>query len=250
MESGKFLKYLKSQSLPRRIKIAWPGLILVLFFLFQPLPGAGERAVQIITGRIDTDLGHLYTLAGLKRGDALYVQVQGTSGNFDPMLAIVRPGVDFDELRQAFRAEMEQAVAAGRDLLPIIPELLDKFSLAWNDDYASGYASALKFDVPAAGDYRLLVRSTLANQTYGSYSLIVGLNAPEVLTGQAKDTGRLALLDRKASRLDSAVQEIKGSLSFGQRQTVCFGGSNVGRPETGPVFRRLWRQAASERQFL
>ncbi len=214
MENGKFLKYLKSQSLPRRIKVTWPGLILVLFFLLQPLAGAGERAVQVISGRMETDLGHLFTLAGLKRGDALYVQVQGTSGNFDPMLALIRPGVDFDELRQAFRTEMEQAVASGRDLLPIIPELLDKFSLAWNDDYSSGYASALKFNVPADGDYRLLLRSTLANQTYGSYRLVIGLNVPETLTGQAKNVGRrVAVLDRKASRLDTSVQEIKGSLS-------------------------------------
>ncbi len=198
----------------RRIQKAWPGFLLIFLFLIQPLPGAGERTVQVITGRVDTDLGHLYTLTGLQRGDTLYVHVLGTSGNFDPMLALVRPGVDFDILRQAFRTEMEQATASGRDLLPIIPELLDKFSLAWNDDYSSGYAAALKFDVPANGDYRLLIRSTLSNQTYGSYSLIVGLNAPEVLTGQAKDTGRrLAILDRKASRLDAAVQEIKGSLS-------------------------------------
>ncbi len=197
-----------------RFQRAWPGFLLPLLFLLQPLPGAGQKSVQVITGRMETDLGHLYTLVGLKRGDALYVRVQGTSGNLDPMLALVRPGVDFDELRQAFRTELEQAAASGRDLLPIIPELLDKFSLAWNDDYSSGYSSALKFNVPADGDYRLFVRSTLANQTYGGYSLVVGLNAPEVLSGQAKDTGRrLAILDRKASGLDAAVQEIKGSLS-------------------------------------
>jgi hypothetical protein len=191
------------------------GLILLLLSsLIHPPSAAGEKGVQVISSRVDYDIGHLYTLSRLARGDMLYVFARRTSGNFDPMLVLLRPEVDLDALRQAFRTEVSEARASGRDLLPIIPELLNKFSPAWNDDFSSGYAAAIKFRVPAAGEYRLLVRSTLAGQTYGGYSLIIGVNAPEVLAGQAKDTGqRLAILDRKASRLDTAVQEVKGSLS-------------------------------------
>ena len=195
-------------------------VVLLLLFLLQPLAAAGEKAVQVVSERLDTDIGHVYTLSRLARGDTLYVHARGTSGNFDPMLALMRPGADFEAMRQAFRTEIGEAAASGRDLLPIIPGLLDTFSPAWSDDFSSGYAAAFRFDVPAGGDYRLLVRSTLASQTYGGYSLIIGVNAPEVLTGQAKETGRrLAVLDRKASQLDTAVQEIKGALTAEKSST-------------------------------
>ncbi len=194
--------------------------LVLLSALIHPLPASGEKAVQVISGRVDSDIGHVYSLSRLTKGDTLYVHARGTSGNFDPMIGLMRPGVDFEALRQAFRTEIGEAAASGRDLLPIIPELFDRFSPAWSDDFSSGYAAAFKFDVPAGGEYKLLVRSTLAKQTYGGYSLIIGLNAPEVLSGQAKETGRrLAVLDRKASHLDAAVQEIKGVLTTEKSST-------------------------------
>ena len=131
---------------------------------------------------------------------------------------LLRPGVDFKTLGQKFLAEVEQARASGRDLLSVAPEMLAELSLAWNDDASSGYAAAMTFNVPTDGDYGLVVRSTLAGPTYGGYRLIVGLNAPEVLSGEAKDAGRrLAFLDRKASRLDVTVQEVRGLSPPGNR---------------------------------
>jgi len=220
-----------SQPFSHRILNALTVLVLVVLFPVKPLSGASQRAVQVTTGHVDSDTGHVYNLAGLKRGDTLFVRVRGTSGNFDPLIFLLRPEVDFDPLRQAFLTEVEKARASGRDLLSIVPELLDRVSLAWNDDDSSGYAAAIRFPVPADGDYRLIVRSTLANPTFGSYSLVVGLNALEVQTGQVKETGRrLAILDRKASRLDLTVQEVQGALSVEKPST--FYRLNPFRPTT------------------
>jgi hypothetical protein len=220
MAGSRFPNPLTAKLAGRRIQKARVGLALVLLFLIPPLHAAGEKAVQVMTGRVDADAGHLYTLAGLKRGDVLFVRAQGISGNFDPLLFLLRPGVDFETLGQKFLAEAEQARASGRDLLSVTPEMLAKISLAWNDDASSGYAAAITFNVPADGDYRLVVRSTLAGPTYGGYRLIVGLNAPEVLGGEAKDAGRrLAVLNRKASRLGVTVQEVDGTLPAGKPAT-------------------------------
>ena len=220
MAGSRFPDFLIAKLAGRRVQKTRVGLALVLIFLIPPLPAAGEKAVQVMTGRVDADTGHHYILAGLKRGDALFVRAQGMSGNFDPLLFLLRPGVDFETLGQKFLAEVDQARASGRDLLSVAPEMLAEISLAWNDDASSGYAAAITFNVPTDGDYRLVVRSTLANPTFGSYSLTVGLNAPEVLSGQAKDTGRrLAFLDRKASRLDVTVQEVNGTLPAGKPAT-------------------------------
>ena len=210
------MRFSRASSRPfgHRVLIALTVLALVVLFPAKPLSGAGERAVQVATGHIDSDTGHIYRLAALKRGDTLFVRARGTSGNFDPLLFLLRPEVDPGTMGQKFLTEVEHARASGRDLLSILPELLDRVSLAWNDDDSSGYAAAVRFPVPADGDYRLVVRSTLANPTFGSYSLVVGLNSPEVQTGQVRETGRrLAILDRKASRLGLAVQEVQGALT-------------------------------------
>jgi hypothetical protein len=220
MAGSRFPDSLIAELAGRRVRKARAGVALVLLFLVQPLPGASERAVQVMTGRIDADTGHQYVLAGLKRGDALFVRAQGISGNFDPLLFLLRPEIDFETLGQKFLAKVEQARASGRDLLSVAAEMMAEISLAWNDDASSGYAAAITFNVPEDGDYRLVVRSALAGPTYGGYRLIVGLNAPEALSGQAKDTGRrLAFLDRKASRLDVTVQEVNGTLPAGKPAT-------------------------------
>ena len=123
-------EFLQAKRSDRRIHVAGVGLALAFLFLCQPLAGASERAVQVATGRIDSDSGHLYHLVGLKRGDMLFVHARGTSGNLDPLLFLLRPEVDFAALRQSYLTEIEQATATGRDLLPLIPGILDKISLA------------------------------------------------------------------------------------------------------------------------
>jgi hypothetical protein len=192
---------------------------LVLILLTMMLSGTlaqaqNDRSIQILTGRIARGDRVLYDLPGLKTGTVLYVYTAGTSGNLDPLVALLAPGMDITTIRELFMAELDRAVAAGRDPLAAHPELAVKFTLIWNDDGGAGYGASFKYQIPEDGDYKLLVRSTLAQETFGEYRLIIGINAPEVLTGTAHPTGdEIAVLDRAASRAGRAVQIVEGNLS-------------------------------------
>jgi hypothetical protein len=155
-----------------------------------------------------------YTLPGLKQGVMLYVYVKGISGNLDPFVALIKPDVDVTTLEETFEAEVDKLIEAGRDPLKAYEEIIDKLALIWDDDSGVGYAAAFKFKIPADGDYHLLVVSSLAEQTFGSYRLLIGLDTPKVLTGEAEPTGdTIAVFNRMASLGGAAVQEVTGSLS-------------------------------------
>ncbi len=169
--------------------------------------------VQDITGHLEERDNALYTLSGLLRGDSLYVYVKGTSGTFDPMVILFKSSTDFEKIRELFVEKIKEAVAGGEDPIAASRDLLNKFSLAWNDDLDGNYDSALRFKIPADGNYMLLVRSALGYRTFGSYRLLLGLNAPEILTGRATPTGdRFASLNRIASHLGKGIEEVKGTL--------------------------------------
>ncbi len=178
------------------------------------------RAVQTFAGHMaEGDLVY-YTLPGLEQGQTLYVYLAGTSGDLDPLAGLVRPDINIEWLAADFRAEVEAAVAEGRDPFEAVSEIADEFFLAWSDDGGRGYDAAFEFAVLKDGDYRLLVSGTLARPTSGDYSLTVGVNAPEVLTGEAESTDdTVAVLDREHSRTGVAVQQITGTLTADKTST-------------------------------
>lgn len=88
-------------------------LAFVACFLIPQPVRAARAAVQEIIGRVETGERLVYTLPDLKKGQTLYAYAQGTSGNLDPFLVLVRPGTDIPALRQAFTAELEKTLAAG-----------------------------------------------------------------------------------------------------------------------------------------
>jgi hypothetical protein len=129
-------------------------------------------------------------------------------------MALTHASLDVSTLGEDFVTEVNLAIAEGRDPLVAISQIADGLFLAWDDDSGAGYAAAFEFTVPADGDYRLLVTSTPAQDTFGNYRLLVGLDTPEVLTGEARPTGdTIAILDEAASRINVAVQEVTGTLS-------------------------------------
>jgi hypothetical protein len=191
-------------------------LILILSLMFGLGSGYswGEVAIQDISGHLELKENIVYKLTRLKQGETLYVYMKGTSGDLDPLAGLLKPGIDFKTARETYLAEWEKGVAAGRDPLVVIPETLNKFSLIWNDDFGGMYDASFQFKVPANGDYSLLVRSTLARETSGSYRLLIGLDAPEVLKGYAKPTGdAFVFIDRSAAVPGEGVEEGKGTLS-------------------------------------
>ncbi len=174
-------------------------------------------AVQVLNGSLEPEQAAIYLLPELQKDQTVYVYVEGVSGNLDPYTAIAPPDTP-PGLRNVFDAEVEQAIEAGRDPLEVVPEFSDRYFLAWDDDGGEGYDAALEYTVPDTGDYLLIVTNSPAkSETFGRYRLLVGIDAPQVLTGDADPTGdSIAVLDREASQIDVGVQEVRGNLTPGQ----------------------------------
>ncbi len=189
-------------------------LLAALVFTAFPAQAQKREMVQELTGHLEQNQSLFFTIPNLRQGEVLYVYMEGTSSNLDPFVAILKPGSDITTIRENYLAEEKRQVATGRDRLAAIPEILKKFTLAWDDDGGKGYAAALKFKVPQNGEYFLIARSTLSRPTFGSYRLWVGVNAPQVLTGKAKATGAVIAIPRQmASSPIKGVEESLGTLT-------------------------------------
>ncbi|MGB3717902.1 MAG: hypothetical protein WA996_26090 [Candidatus Promineifilaceae bacterium] len=200
------------------------GLLFIFLAGILLIPSAvdaqDEGEVQEIFGKVDPDAGLIYRIDGLAEGDRLFIFADRTSGNLDPMVAITPVGPSADELRDLFQSDLERAVAGGEDPLVAIPRIVDELFVAWDDDSGDGYASLLEFTVPEDGDYQLVLISSLTVDTFGEFRLLIGLNQPDVLTGEAESTGDIiAVLDHDGSQVGEAVQEVVGSLTANNDST-------------------------------
>jgi hypothetical protein len=205
------------------------ALLLVVLILLSGLGSAQAQEageVQVLTGSLEPGEFLAYRVPDLRSGQTLYVHLQGTSGNLDPVAGLVDGDADPQAIELAHLAEIQRAIAEGRDPLLAAREALSRSLLAWDDDSGGGLAAALAFPVPADGDYLLLVSnalSALGQGTFGDYRLMLGVDAPEVLTGEvtpAAETltaGKIAFLDREASPPGEAVEEISGTLTAGEQ---------------------------------
>jgi len=199
--------------------------VLFLALLLGALAGTAaaqdDAAVQELTGRIEPGQAIVYDL-DLPAGRTLYAYAEGTSGNLDPFLAVASPDLNASRVRTGFATDVNRSLAAGQDPLGVIPEIAGRYFLAWNDDTNGTYDSALQYSVPADGGYLLIVIGSPAKreQTFGDYRLQVGIDAPQVLTGQAEPTGAVvAVLNTSASRMRVGVREVTGNLSANRSST-------------------------------
>ncbi len=154
-----------------------------------------------------------YTLENLVQGDKLYVHVQTTSGNLDPFVALISTDQLTDTRAGEFDKEVEQAIANNEDPLLVVTEFSDENFLAWDDDSGGGFSAAFEFTIPEDGDYHLFIISSPFTKSFGDYRLLVGINAPQVLTGSAARKGAsfvfpASITDTK----NAAVQEITASV--------------------------------------
>jgi hypothetical protein len=170
--------------------------------------------IQELTGFADVGGGFFYVIPGLKRGETLHVYLAGMSGSLDPFVGLSDVPLEGEALDRAFWGEVERVITEGQDPLEALPAIYDEFLTAWDDDSGVGYDAALQFPVPADGDYHLLVTGTPTKDSFGDFRLLIGLDAPEVLTGHAAATGdEIAFLDDTASRVQVVVQEITGTMT-------------------------------------
>jgi hypothetical protein len=205
------------------------SITLTLIVLLMPLatwaPAAAQEGgqVQELTGKVDQDKFQLYLLPDLKQGQILYVYASGTSGNLDPIAGLIDTNLDFQTAVAEYDAALERIIAQGRDPLLATEGLRDRFLIVWDDDSGGGLAAAFQFRVPRDGDYRLALTGSLSYQaegTFGRYRLLLGLDAPEVLTGEAEPTGDvIAVPDERATQIDVGVERLTGSLSAEKNTT-------------------------------
>ena len=215
-----FLKGVQSKIRRPRLMLLLAILACLLFAAPLSLSAQDEEEgqVQVLTGRLFLGETLQYDLPDLQQADTLYVEMSNVSGNLDPTLLLSTPDVFSEELVDEMLAELEDRVVAGDDQVVAMRDILLANLLAGNDNYASNSTAAIEYEIPEDGDYLLLALSALTNETEGEYELVVGLNAPEVLQGQGRDTGdEIAFLDREGSGIETAVQEIWGELTDEQR---------------------------------
>jgi hypothetical protein len=183
-----------------------------------------DPKVQIISGRIDPETIAVYRLAGLQQGQTLYTYMENTAGNLDPFLMLFPSEANAGEIAASFSEQINKAIAEGEDPLISLPVIFDQLSLAWNDDSQERFDASFEYLVPADGSYLLLVSGAPATKSFGSYRLMIGLDAPEVLNGVANSTGdTIAVLDPTVSIAGTAVQEIHGTITAEEpEQSVTF----------------------------
>jgi hypothetical protein len=139
--------------------------------------------------------------------------MEATSGDLDPATAIMDTSRSIQEVQAQFAADVRDQVLGSEDVSLALTELRDSTFLAWDDDSGGGYAAALEYIIPTAGDYRLIAGSSLSalgRGTFGDYELRVGLNANTL----DQPVGE-PFLEREATEdsASSAVDETTGSLT-------------------------------------
>ena len=145
----------------------------------------------------------VYRVADLAPGDTLDVYMQTAAGNLDPFVALLEGSADLQALQTQYQADLQQLLAEGGDIAPGLEALRKRYFLAWDDDGGHGYAAALSYPVTAGGDYLLLAGgslSALGRATSGAYTLTVGINAPQVLTGEGKPASALSHATHRRAR--------------------------------------------------
>ncbi len=145
--------------------------------------------IQVLEGRISGRGLQLYRLTGLTGGSMLYIHTESTSGSLDPLIALLKPDTRLEALSAGSLNEKIKTLSRDHDPLEVARLILDRYALAWNDDYQGKYRAALDMEVPADGDYWLAVGGSMVRNTSGSYRLTVGIDAPEALSGQTESNG-------------------------------------------------------------
>ena len=175
---------------------------------------APQQQVQILSGRIEEREIMFYRVPDLQEGDLFSAYMENESGNLDPALLLNVSDIDPDTFREQLRAEIDELVAAGTDPSEALGQVLRANFLAADDNSGQDSAAAFEFTVPETGDYLLLALGTPVNDTFGDFQLIVGINAPQVMTGRAQSTGdEIAFLDKEQSGIATAVEEVTGTLT-------------------------------------
>jgi hypothetical protein len=220
-------------NIPKVITHKRAGKIIIIAILLGLLGITSWTAVQAQTpARVQQFSGALaageidiYRLSGLKQGQTLYVLMQATSGDLDPLAAMLSGDSDIRAIEKTYSTEIEKLISGNGDIAASVNLLRDRTFLVWDDDSGGGYDASFSFNIPADGDYILGAGSSLSalgRATSGGYRLLIGLDSPQVLSDQAEPGGEpFAIYDASLSGAGHAVQALEGTLSQ-QKPTISY----------------------------
>src|SRR5512139_348775 len=116
----------------QRILSRKPAFALLIFVLLvsllQAIPAQAQQAppVQEIMGKINPGGVDIFVLSDLKQGQTLFITLQTTSGNLDPVLSLVPASVDLPKLITTYRAEVQRLIQESDHPMAELPTLNDK----------------------------------------------------------------------------------------------------------------------------
>ncbi len=136
-------------------------------------PLAGD--VQSINGVLEADSGIVfYDIWDLKVGQTIYIYAE--SSDFDTYVSF--GDIDFVDI------------------------------LAEDDDAGGGTNSALSFEIEQNGDYTIAISDCCNEEGTGQFTILVGIDVPEVMLGEAQDTGAYFAVLYETDSTSKAEMEI------------------------------------------
>jgi hypothetical protein len=173
--------------------------------------------VQAVDGHIATSGLQLYRVAGLKKGETLYVYASTTSGYLDPLVALLKPEVHPADLARESLDELVETLSRDHHPIEVTRKILDRYALAGNDDFGGQYAAGFSLEIPEDGDYRLAIGSSLVRPSAGNYRLVVGTDEPDVFSGRPRSKGAIFVFpEQDVGVLERAIASVSGELKSDQ----------------------------------
>jgi hypothetical protein len=180
----------------------------------QSETGEAIARVQVLEGRISTSTLQPYRVTGLKQGQMLYVHAKTTSGNLDPLVGLLKPNVSIEKLAREPLGKLIKTLSREHDPIAVTREILHRYALAGNDDYEGHYSAAFSVEIPADGDYWLVIGRSLVGTSVGTFRLAVGIEEPDVLSGRPESSGRaFVFADKDIGLQERGIVLVTGELT-------------------------------------
>jgi hypothetical protein len=179
-----------------------------------PISRAAEtpERIQVLNGRISTSGLQIWRITGLKKGQWLYVRADSESGYLDPLIALLKPDVKLDELARKSLDRLVETLSREHDPIEVTRQILQRYALAGADDTAGHYYATLSAEIPADGEYRLAIGSSIARPSFGTYRLAVGWMRRMYSSVVPKAAVQRSSFPKRTSvRLNAASSRLPGS---------------------------------------
>ncbi|MEI8393502.1 MAG: hypothetical protein WCF85_02120 [Rhodospirillaceae bacterium] len=196
--------------------------VLVAFFALTASATATTRGVQVLEGVIEPGASVVgYPLKGVRRGDRIEGHLHGTSGNLNPVLALVALPFDAASFQRHLNEETGRVTSESGDPHELMVRLAEKYFLAWNSDDFTNYDATMAAEIPHDGDFMVLAVGAPvpksggegAEPGFGRFQLVLGLNPVTEINQSTAATGEAFALDHTdLIPPEHRVQQLPGEL--------------------------------------